>query len=393
MLEPTRILVLASAVVILFVGRQPPMFADQDAELTDPTVAAAIAAVREKPTRETVAALIAVDEEVARRNDTASQKTQAQTLQVLAVSEDPGALDYVRAVFESRTERRDEAAHALSLYCLKRPRNPQDWRYLVRSLPVVEGEQSRSVLRALARFRIRATKADWLRQVILAGLPLDADGQAAAVTLLSQWAGNEPKTDETSLQTLADWQQWFRQKYPRAPEPVLPQDPQNAQWKFADLVQRLAGETETPERLQHGRAVYEKATCSRCHRKDEFGERWGPDLSSVGWRLQKKQQFEATLFPSHRLNDEYPTFTVVTTSGRVLTGMMLAAGASEIRIVASDGKVTLLPRSEIDEAVESNRSSMPDGLLEPLSYEEIRDLFLYLDHLGPNADRTPQVDE
>jgi len=361
--------------------------------LTDPTVATAIDAVQTEPTRAAVAALIAIDEEVAARDDDASQKAQALTLQTLAQSEDDRALDYVRSVFEARTERRDEAAHALSLYCQKRPRNPQDWRYLVRSLALVEGAQSRSVLRALTRFRIRATKAKWLRQAILVGLPLDSDGQAEAVALLSHWAGVSTNADGTPLSTLADWQQWFARKYPEQPAPVLPQDPPDARWKFAALWSRLKVETETPERLRHGKAVYEKATCSKCHRKDGFGEQWGPDLSSLGWRLQKKQQLEATLFPSHRLNEEYPTFTVITNAGRVFNGMMLAAGGGDIWIVAPDGKVTLLPRSDIDEAIASNRSSMPDGLLEPLSYEEIRDLFVYLDHLGPNADTTPRADE
>lgn len=393
MIEYRRLFVLTGCLFAVLPGGQPLAHASETLSADGQAVAAAIDAVRTDPRRETIAALIAIDEEIAARSDDAAQRTQAQTLQVLALSGDAGALDYVRAVFESKTERRDEAAHALSLYCLKRPRNPQDWRFLVRSLPVVEGQQSRSVLRALARFRIRATKAKWLRQVILVGLPLAAEGQADAVELLSQWAGSPARNQETQLKTLADWQQWFSNKYPGQAIPVLAQDPPNARWKFADLRQRLATEATTAERLRHGKAVYEKATCSRCHRKDGFGERWGPDLSSAGWRLQKKEQLEATLFPSHRLNEEYPTFTVVTTSGRVLSGLMMAAGGDDIRLVASDGKVTLLPRSEIDEAVESNRSSMPDGLLERLEYDEIRDLFLYLDHLGPDADTRPRTGE
>ncbi len=393
MSDHTRSLLLAFVAVALLCGLTTAIASADDPVTVDPAVATAIEAVRTEPTREAVAGLIAIDEEIAGRDDDASQKTQALTIQVLAQSEDELALDYVRGVFEAKTERRDEAAHALSLYCLKRPRNPQDWRYLVRSLPLIEGEQSRSVLRALARFRIRATKAKWLRQVILVGLPLDVDGQSEAVALLSQWAGTSKNAEDAPLKTLADWQQWFAGKYPEQPAAALTLDPQNARWKFAELRTRLAAEVETPERLQHGKAVYEKATCSKCHRKDGFGEQWAPDLSSLGWRLQKKEQLEATLFPSHRLNEEYPTFTVITKAGRVFNGMMLAAGGGEIRIVASDGKVTLLPQTEVEEAVESNRSSMPDGLLEPLSYEELRDLFLYLDHLGPNADTTPRAGE
>lgn len=388
MLGHVKQIVMALVVASLFCVCRRVLHADQECDAVDPDVTAAVEAVRNEPTREAVAALIAIDEEVAERDGSASQKMQAMTLQVLAQSGDGRALDYVRSVFESKTERRDEAAHALSLFCLKRPRNPQDWRYLVRSLPLVEGEQARSVLRALTRFRIRATKAKWLRQAILAGLPLDADGQAEASALLSQWAGTSAKLNGETPMTLADWQRWFGGKYPEQPAPVLAQDPPNARWKFAELKTRLAAESLTPERLQHGKAVYEKATCSKCHRKDGFGEQWGPDLSSLGWRLQKKEQLEATMFPSHRLNEEYPTFTVTTKTGKVFNGMMQAAGSGEIRIVASDGKVTVLPRTEIEEAVESNRSSMPDGLLDPLSYEEIRDLFLYLDHLGPNADTT-----
>ncbi|MHC4876900.1 MAG: hypothetical protein ACYTGL_10405 [Planctomycetota bacterium] len=384
-----RVLTVCFA-VLLSIGSNANA-ADNTAAATSEDVVAAMEAVQTEPTREHVAALIAIDEDIAGNDDVDSQRLQVKTLQVLALSKQPVALDYVRAVFESKTERRDKAAHALSLYCLKRPSNPQDWRYLVRSLPLVEGEQSRSVLQALARFRNRATKAKWLRQAILAGLPLDADGQSAAVELLTRWSGRSATDDGTPLKTLADWQAWFSETYSNQPPPELPQESANARWKFAELSKRLASEQPTAERLKHGKTVYEKATCAKCHRKDDFGERWGPDLTSAGWRLQKKEQLEATMFPSHRLNEEYPTFTVITNGGRVLNGMMMPAGPDEIRVVASDGKQTLLPKTEIDEAIESNRSSMPDGLLEPLTYEQIRDLFLYLDHLGPNANTTPET--
>ena len=47
-------------------------------------------------------------------------------------------------------------------------------------------------------------------------------------------------------------------------------------------------------------------------------------------------------------------------------------------MLQSDGKRTIVPEEEIDEIVASSLSSMPEGLLDPLSIQEIADLFEYL---------------
>jgi hypothetical protein len=107
----------------------------------------------------------------------------------LAKSQVTDALDHVRSVFENAPERRGSAAQALAAATTLRPADLQDWRYMVRSLPLVQGQEAIDVLNALQRFRTRANKGQWVRQVILIGLTLPADQQSAATGLLRHWTG------------------------------------------------------------------------------------------------------------------------------------------------------------------------------------------------------------
>ena len=130
---------------------------------------------------------------------------------------------------------------------------------------------------------------------------------------------------------------------------------------------------------------FKKAKCDRCHRKHDVGERFGPDLTTLGWRRQRKEMLSAILYPSHELNEEYPSVTLLTDDGRVLAGMMAAGPDETVVIVHADGRRTSVPKSEIDEIKPSRISNMPAGLLDSLSINEIQCLFDFLAESDPDA--------
>ena len=133
--------------------------------------------------------LIAIDQALARIPAVAAAADQERVLMALATSQDAGALEHVRSVFENAPERRGSAARALAAATTRRPTDLQDWRYMVRSLPVVQRDEAVDVLNALQRFRSRANKGQWVRQVILIGLQLPEHQQSAATGLLRHWTG------------------------------------------------------------------------------------------------------------------------------------------------------------------------------------------------------------
>ncbi|MDA1231022.1 MAG: c-type cytochrome [Planctomycetota bacterium] len=339
--------------------------------------------------------LIEIDQNFS--TDTANAKTNAEAqrliLSALATTQDELGLSHVRSVFENAPERRASAAAALASATTIRPTDLQDWRFLVRSLPVVQGDDAVAVMNALQRFRTRANKGQWVRQVILVALELPDDKQSAATGLLRHWTGVPLRKADAPVWTLRRYQDWFSKEYPDQPEPVLPADAEGRKWTMASLEAPINDFIATDAVTEQGARVYEKAGCQKCHRRGKVGETLGPDLTSLGWRRQRREILRATLYPSHELNEEYPTVTVALKNGKTLTGMMSASSADTLAIVSSAGLREEFPRAEVEDIVNQKTSNMPDGLLEPLTKDEIISLIAWLSSVEgierPHTDEGP----
>ncbi|MEJ7595185.1 MAG: hypothetical protein WKF77_26980 [Planctomycetaceae bacterium] len=337
--------------------------------------------------------LIIIDQALAKDQEVRVAVDQQRVLMALAKSQDTVAMDHVRSVFENAPERRGSAAQALAAATTLRPTDLQDWRYMVRSLPVVQGEEAVDVLNALQRFRTRANKGQWVRQVILIGLTLPVDQQSAATGLLHHWTGVPLRKSEVGEWTLEKYQQWFAKEYADQPAAVLPVDAAARKRTMATLEPVLRTFKTSEALRQQGERVYQSAGCQKCHRRGKAGENLGPDLTTLGWRRQRREILHATLYPSHELNEEYPTVTIVLKSGKALTGMLSASSADALAIVSSTGMRAEFPRTEVETIVNHKTSNMPDGLLEPLSEDEIMSLIAFLSSVDgiprPHTDEGP----
>lgn len=330
--------------------------------------------------REQIARLVTLDDELKPRRDAEAQALQRALLTALAESGTTAAVEYVRGVFESEPERRDDAAFALSRFALNHRRIHGDWQYLVRSLMVVEGEQAASVIASLNEFPERATKPTWIRQVILIGLKQDEPGAAAAVRLLAHWGDESAPqpSDRDAREQLAAWQDWFRGRYPEEADPSWPPDHPGQRWDFAELLAVVEQSDLSHQDRQVGAEVYQRAQCSKCHRLGSLGEQIGPELTRVAARLQRKQILQEILYPSLHLNEEYPTATLLLHDGRVLSGTVTSAGPHAVLVGGTDGTRTVVEKREIEEVRPSRLSAMPPGLLDSLSMPEVQALFAFL---------------
>ena len=319
--------------------------------------------------------LVQIDLSLSDEKDPASLETCRTILRTLAVSENETAMEHVRAIFENDPERRGLAAWALSQSTTLRPADLQDWRYMVRSLNVVSGDDAASVMKALMRFRVRANKPQWVRQVILIGLQMTPEQQPAAINLLKHWTTMPKGKDSWKL---SDYQAWFAKEHSDHPEAVPPVDSATRKWTLASLQTEIQNLEPTPDMVDAGEKVYEKAGCQKCHRRSQLGQAFGPDLTSLGWRRQKKEILQAILFPSHDLNEEYPSVVVVLKDGRTLNGVLSSGAEGMMSVVSNTAVREEFPRTEIEKIVNQKISNMPEGTLEPLTLDEIKALFAYL---------------
>ncbi|MFM7059556.1 MAG: hypothetical protein ACKO2P_21805 [Planctomycetota bacterium] len=336
----------------------------------------ASALIASQPDAAACVRLIMIDLELSTDLAEASRSTCRNILRTLALAKDDNALQHVRSVFENEPERRSQAAFAISQAAMQQPAELHDWRLMVRSLTVVRGEDAVSVLRALKRYRIRANKSQWVRQVILNGLRLPPEQHQHATALLQHWtthpvAGSDPWT-------LSQYQTWFQQEYPDAAPPTLPVDPPGRKWSLTSLLPDVLNQHPSAQLVRDGAAVYDKAGCRKCHQRSSSGPAPGPDLTSLGWRRQKEEILQSLLYPSQELHEEYPVVTVQLTDGTQVSGLLQAAPNELFAIVSSTGERREFPRKNVELIRNQPLSNMPEATLEPLTKDEILALMAYL---------------
>jgi putative heme-binding domain-containing protein len=145
----------------------------------------------------------------------------------------------------------------------------------------------------------------------------------------------------------------------------------------AAIAERLHPELEGGNWLK-GRDVFfgDAAQCSRCHLHRGQGGKIGPDLTNLIHR-----DYDSVLrdirFPNATLNPDHLTYSVATVDGRVLLGTMRTEG-KELIVGTNDGKEHRLARDQVESALPSPVSTMPEGLDKKLSLVELRDLLTYL---------------
>jgi putative heme-binding domain-containing protein len=78
------------------------------------------------------------------------------------------------------------------------------------------------------------------------------------------------------------------------------------------------------------------------------------------------------------IRKEYMSYELHTRAGRVLFARVIEQDAASFTLVDPDYRKTRVQRSDIASLEKSNGSIMPDGLLDKLTPQQLRDLFEYL---------------
>ncbi|MAB87988.1 MAG: hypothetical protein CMJ90_00835 [Planctomycetes bacterium] len=186
-----------------------------------------------------------------------------------------------------------------------------------------------------------------------------------------------------TLHVVADVAQWVREN----PEKAFGSNPlarvQPRDWKLDDLTGDLSSLASGRDG-DRGKRLF-ATHCSPCHRLEEAGFVVGPDLIEVSARLSPAEMLAEMLMPSKKIDDAYRSWIITTRDEEVAYGVIVERTDDWIRVVENprlDKVGVKLPRDQIAEMRPSGTSTMPMGVLNPLSRDQILDLLAYVRSVG-----------
>lgn len=133
--------------------------------------------------------------------------------------------------------------------------------------------------------------------------------------------------------------------------------------------------------IENGKLVYEQAACNRCHTINGQGAKYGPDLTDIAKRFKGSKLLQQCVKPSAEIHKEYQTQQILVDDGRLLTGLVVEETDDQIRVVQNllkPDKFVTIRKDTIEQRRSAEVSSMPAGLLDTFTVEEIFDLVAFL---------------
>lgn len=120
--------------------------------------------------------------------------------------------------------------------------------------------------------------------------------------------------------------------------------------------------------------------CALCHRIDGKGTAIGPSFVRVNGQiaLTRERLVESILQPSLEVDPGYMPLMIVTTDGKVASGIYHKHNGIIRQIYDSKGKILTFKVDDIEEMIPQTTSIMPDGLTKTMTTQEFRDLLAYL---------------
>jgi putative heme-binding domain-containing protein len=117
--------------------------------------------------------------------------------------------------------------------------------------------------------------------------------------------------------------------------------------------------------------------CAVCHTLFHKGGNVGPNLTSYQ-RDDLGTMLISIIDPSAEIREGFQNYILRTKDGRTLSGFLADNDAKVITLRGLDGQDTRVPRADIAELKALPTSIMPDGLLDGMKDQELRDFIAYL---------------
>ena len=139
--------------------------------------------------------------------------------------------------------------------------------------------------------------------------------------------------------------------------------------------------------IENGRKAAAQTMCLVCHKIGDEGGLVGPDLTQVGSRFDTQALLESILEPSQVIAPKYRAVSYKMTDGETVSGIAAGVWGKKLRIEVNPltQQYIEINRADIETTEPATISTMPPGLINTLTKEQILDLLAYLQQAGnPN---------
>ena len=145
--------------------------------------------------------------------------------------------------------------------------------------------------------------------------------------------------------------------------------------RIAELKQTLTADILKRADLVHGRAVF-AATCMKCHLLFGAGTKIAPDLTGSN-RADLDYLLTNMVDPNQVIGKDYQVTNAFMKDGRIVSGILLRENEGAVTL-QSENEIVTVARADLQSLKPSKVSLMPEGQLDTLAPEQIRDLIAYL---------------
>ena len=162
---------------------------------------------------------------------------------------------------------------------------------------------------------------------------------------------------------------------------------QSHSWTVAELSTAHPGDTAS-DRVR-GAQLFSEAMCIQCHRISGQGGANGPDLTGVGSRFARGDLLRAILEPNAAVSDQWRDTAITLKDGSMVVGRIVASDKESLTISTNPlgPDRERVERAEIAHSEQITTSSMPQGMLNSRTRQEVLDLLGYLESAGTTAGR------
>jgi putative heme-binding domain-containing protein len=211
----------------------------------------------------------------------------------------------------------------------------------------------------LAALALLASRAEWSQQLLLAVKSGRITANTVPRDMVERMRQHEPKQLQSLLAEL----------YPVKPATGVT----DFIAKIADVEAKLKAGTGNP---YAGEPIYMER-CAPCHKLFFKGGKIGPELTAYQ-RDNLGTMLISVVNPNIEIREGFQYFSVTTNDGRSLSGFLVERDAQILVLRGLEGEDITLRQADIRLLTPMGRSLMPEGILDGMEPQQLRDLFAYL---------------